>query len=267
MNEPAVAAEVEPVTATQSISALLNCRVLVVDDSDTNRKLLRLMLRSAGAVIEHAENGEQALDCVRAKTFDVILMDMQMPVMDGYTAAAELRRRGVRMPIIALTANAMKEDAARCIAAGCSSHLPKPINQDRLLAAVAAAVEEGRQLQPVDKRVLSSPQQSAPSAESRNDRLVSLLPTDDADFRDIVAQFVDRLTEQLAAMQTALVSGNYDELTRLAHWLKGTGGSAGFPDLTDLARQLEQSARARQADNARMTIRQLEQMARRIVLI
>jgi HPt (histidine-containing phosphotransfer) domain-containing protein len=97
--------------------------------------------------------------------------------------------------------------------------------------------------------------------------LASLLPTEDADFREIVEQFIDRLKEQLAAMQTALEAGDFDELARLAHWLKGTGGSAGFPDLTELARELEQFALRNETENASRTILRLEQMASRIVVV
>ena len=91
---------------------MLNHRVLVVDDGDTNRKLIQLVLGRAGAQVEAAENGLQAVTRATTESFDLILMDMQMPIMDGYAATAELRARGLTIPIIALTANAMKWDEA-----------------------------------------------------------------------------------------------------------------------------------------------------------
>ena len=253
--------------ALPDASALRNRRVLVVDDSETNRQLMRLMLRGAGAQVEQAENGGQALQRALAEPFDIILMDMQMPVMDGYAATAELRRCGITSPIIALTANAMREDAARCLQAGCSGYLAKPIDQDSLLAAVTAAAQDGEAGAAAFQRQI--PPEPAPLAatEPVPEMLLSRLPTDDAEFREIVEQFVVRLQEQLAAMQTALAAGNLGELARLAHWLKGTGGTAGFPELTEISRQLEQFARLGQADEVHDAIRRLEQMASRIVIL
>jgi CheY-like chemotaxis protein len=111
--------------------------VLVVDDGATNRKLIHLLLERRGAQVLTAENGEIAVRMASEHEFDVILMDMQMPVMDGYTATAELRSRGFTRPIVALTAHAMKGDREKCEQAGCSDYLSKPIDGDTLIAKVA----------------------------------------------------------------------------------------------------------------------------------
>jgi signal transduction histidine kinase/ActR/RegA family two-component response regulator len=116
---------------------LTGVRVLVVDDGATNRKLIKLLLSRRGAEIVTAENGEMALELAADRKFDVILMDMQMPVMDGYTASTELRRRGFSVPIVALTANAMTGDREKCEQAGCSDYLSKPIDGDTLIAKIA----------------------------------------------------------------------------------------------------------------------------------
>jgi CheY-like chemotaxis protein len=110
---------------------------LVVDDGATNRKLIHLLLERRGAQVLTAENGEIAVRMASEHEFDVILMDMQMPVMDGYTATAELRSRGFTRPIVALTAHAMKGDREKCEQAGCSDYLSKPIDGDTLIAKVA----------------------------------------------------------------------------------------------------------------------------------
>jgi CheY-like chemotaxis protein/anti-sigma regulatory factor (Ser/Thr protein kinase) len=120
---------------------LTGIRILVVDDGATNCKLIKLLLSRRGADIVTAENGQIALDKAAAQEFDVILMDMQMPVMDGYTATAELRRRGFAGPIVALTAHAMKGDREKCERAGCDGYLSKPIDGDRLIAKVAEIFE------------------------------------------------------------------------------------------------------------------------------
>jgi len=110
-------------------------KILVVDDSDTNRDLVQLVLRRAGARVEGAENGLDAVQAAIRESFDLILMDMQMPVMDGYSATREIRAQGIDVPIIALTAFARDFDEQKCLAAGCNGHLTKPIDSDHLLSA------------------------------------------------------------------------------------------------------------------------------------
>ncbi len=243
----------------------LKYRVLVVDDGDTNRKLICLVLGRAGAHVEQAENGRQAVLRAMAEPFDLILMDMQMPIMDGYAATQELRARGLQVPIIALTANAMKGDEARCRKAGCSGYLAKPIDQDLLLATVAQVLlpESGMGVGPQPNALRHSPPRQSPAAAASpgRERLVSNLPTADPDFREIVEQFVDRLDEQLGAMQTALAAGDFHELAGLAHWLKGTGGTVGFDDFLEPAERLEQLVRGEQAAGATEVIAGLKQLA------
>src|SRR5580693_8393611 len=101
----------------------LRGRILLVEDGADNQRLLRMQLSSAGGSVVSALNGQIALDLATSQPFDLILMDMQMPVMDGYAATIELRRRGLTMPIIALTAYAMAEDREQSLASRCSAYL------------------------------------------------------------------------------------------------------------------------------------------------
>jgi CheY-like chemotaxis protein len=110
------------------------------------------MLRKAGADVVVAENGQQAVElalatCAEAKSFDVVLMDMQMPMTDGYEATCQLRQAGYRGPIIALTAHAMKEDRRKCLEVGCDDYVAKPIDHKRLVEMVAKYVQEPPNLQ------------------------------------------------------------------------------------------------------------------------
>ncbi len=116
-------------------------RILLVEDGDTNRKLIQLILRRAGANVTSAENGQIGVELATAQPFDLILMDMQMPVLDGYAATQTLRAAGLTLPIIALTAHAMKGDADKCLAVGCSGFLTKPIEAEVLIRAVAETLE------------------------------------------------------------------------------------------------------------------------------
>jgi len=126
---------------------LSRLRVLLAEDHPTNRRVIELILGAAGVCLVCVENGAEAVDAWREGGFDLILMDMQMPVMDGLSATraireAERREGRPRTPIFALTANAMNEHAVESAAAGADGHLTKPISAEALLAAVAGAVSD-----------------------------------------------------------------------------------------------------------------------------
>lgn len=122
-------------------SQQLKGKVLVVDDGETNRDLIQIFLERAGLIVSTAVNGKEAVELATTSTFDVILMDMQMPEMDGYTATHILREKGMTLPIIALTANAMKGDEEKCRAAGCSDYLTKPIDSTILIQTLSETLE------------------------------------------------------------------------------------------------------------------------------
>lgn len=115
---------------------LRNRRILLVEDSIDNQLLAQEFLTREGAEVEVANNGHEALEAVRARTYDAILMDMQMPVLDGYSAATKLREMGCEIPIIALTAHAMKADVTKCLKAGCTGYLSKPFRREALIAMI-----------------------------------------------------------------------------------------------------------------------------------
>ena len=240
-------------------STLPPARVLLVDDGGTNRKLIGLVLRRAGAEVVDAENGSVGVELATSGRFDLILMDMQMPVMDGYTATRTLRRLGIQTPIIALTAHAMKGDEAKCRSAGCTGYLAKPIDADLLLDTVAAAVGDAG---------LEAARAHSPPAQPPADHLalVSTLPMDDPEFREIAEEFSQRLGEQLVAMKHAWESGDVAELGALAHWLKGAGGTVGFPAFTEPAEHLEQLAKSEQTGQIDATIAEIAELAGRIAV-
>jgi signal transduction histidine kinase/DNA-binding response OmpR family regulator/HAMP domain-containing protein len=127
----------------------LSCRLLLIEDGPDNQRLISFVLRKAGAEVDLADNGrigtDQALAQRDAGTpYDLILMDMQMPVMDGYKATRYLRNSGVNCPIIALTAHAMSHDRRKCLDAGCDEYTTKPINKVKLIGMIGRFVREGR---------------------------------------------------------------------------------------------------------------------------
>ena len=139
---PAAAA---PNTADAEDLTERRMRVLIVDDHPVNRDLLRIMMQAADCDVFEAADGREAIDAVGAKPLDLVLMDVRMPGMDGLAATGAIRALDAPardIPILAVTADAMPEDAARCLAAGMDGHLPKPVTQARLYEAVNAALEQ-----------------------------------------------------------------------------------------------------------------------------
>jgi signal transduction histidine kinase/HPt (histidine-containing phosphotransfer) domain-containing protein/ActR/RegA family two-component response regulator len=241
-------------------------RVLVVDDGVENRDLVALVLQEVGIQVEGAENGKVGVEMAMEQDYDMILMDMQMPVMDGYAATKLIRANGLETPIYALTANAMKGFERECLAAGCTGFLTKPIDIDLLLETLGGVL--GGERIEFDSSVSTHELTNAVNADgdSSSDLLpiVSTLPTDIPKFASIVCRFVDRLDEKLRAMIEAYSASDFKQLAELAHWLKGAGGTVGFPAFTEPACRLEMAVKDQQGDEIDSALLELFAIAKRV---
>ena len=244
---------------------------LVVDDGESNRELASLLLKRAGGKITTAVNGQEALDLAARTRYDVILMDMQMPVLDGFSATRELRRRGYAEPIIALTANIMQEDEEMCREAGCNAFLGKPISAALLLKTVASFVAceivtleteaDGSMPTPSEPQATILLQRGESQVE---DEILPSLPMDDPDYRMIAEMFVGRLRTRVPEMKTAASTNDLKVLADLAHWLKGAGGTAGFNAFTKPALTLQEAARTSQLKDIQNSLAEIQSLCDRI---
>jgi len=125
---------------------LRDLRILLVEDGKANQTLILHVLRKAGAEVDLAENGREAVERALLSPRDAIVMDMQMPVMDGYEATSRLRAAGLEIPIVALTAHAMSGDRERCLDAGCSAYCTKPIDRLQLCETLRCLVAKSREV-------------------------------------------------------------------------------------------------------------------------
>jgi PAS domain S-box-containing protein len=255
---------VEPGSAPMLVRRPL--RILLAEDSADNRTLIEAYLKDTPYRLELAENGEAAVEKFTAGIYDIILMDIQMPVMDGYEATAEIRRREQadhrrRTAIIALTASAHDEAARRSLTMGCDSHVTKPVKRSTLLKAIHDAAERA-DLEP--PAAVASNETPTATPESSRDRIVVHL---DADLSDLVPGFLGRKREDAKTILAAADRGECEHIGRLGHKMKGEGGSYGLDAITEVGRGLEAAAKASDLEAARGLARELTDFLDRLEIV
>jgi two-component system, sensor histidine kinase and response regulator len=240
--------------------------VLVAEDNPTNRRLVTLLLTSRGHRVTAVTSGHQVVEQVLAARFDVVLMDLQMPEMDGFEAAAAVREHdrahGRHTPIVAMTAHAMAGDRERCLAAGMDGYVSKPLRPDDLLAALAAVVPgvpgEGR------TRIGDEPDStSGPTPDV--DALLAGFGGKRALLADVIRVFLTDGPHQVALLRDAVATGEAGAMAAAAHALKGSVGLFSTGAAYDAARRLEQEARAGEARQTEWRLGEVEREFTRLV--
>ncbi len=205
----------------------LRGKILLAEDGVDNRKLFAAILGALGLEVVLAEDGARAIELALAESFDIILMDIQMPVIDGSEAAKVIRATGYSGPLVALTANVMAEDVQRYLANGFSHCVGKPVDRAELGALLASLL----------------------GASEAPDKTMSLL--DLPEYAGLQAKFERRLPDQLERMQSCMAQGRYDELAALAHTIKGSAATFGHPGEGLAAARIEAALRGGDIATAR----------------
>ena len=252
-------------TAAETLSPaaeLQGARALLVEDNELNQEVATEFLEALGLQVELAEDGAVALQKVQRQHYDIVLMDMQMPVMDGLSATRAIRKQpGLQeLPILAMTANAMTIDRERCLEAGMNDHIAKPIDPERLLAklrrwvkpvAGPAAGKTASQPDPL-RQPLHDEDAACWTALAQVDGLDSRLGLRQAAgreslYRSLLAKFVADQANAPERLAQAIAGSNWDEAERTAHTLKGVAAQIGAQALSDAAQRLEQAVRERRS--------------------
>ena len=194
-------------------------RILLAEDDPSGQKLMQHILDRMGYEVELAGNGKEVLEKMEQGVFDIVLMDMEMPVMDGFTATRELRKKKDTrtFPIIALTAHAMKEHRDKTLAAGCTDYLSKPIDREKLEVMLVKHI--GPKTVP------------EPAAQEEEDPLMA----------ELTQFFITDLAQRLKKFNEDILAENVDEVVRFGHSLKGTAGSYGFPEFSKIGGEIEKA--------------------------
>jgi CheY-like chemotaxis protein/HPt (histidine-containing phosphotransfer) domain-containing protein len=230
---------------------LAGAEILLVEDNETNMYAATIMLAQLGCKVTTARSGLEAVREAAAKAFDLILMDMQMPEMDGLEASRHIRAAAgpnQTKPILALTANAFVEDAARCKAAGMNEHLTKPIRRHVLEAALQRYLT-GRKSAAPEKPVLCARTWADLNADMPAEAVKKLAST-----------FMTNQTRELSAMREDIAKGDRDTLRRRAHSLKGAARLLGATSLGEAAMALEEVVETIEAEAALKRVAALDQL-------
>jgi signal transduction histidine kinase/DNA-binding response OmpR family regulator/HPt (histidine-containing phosphotransfer) domain-containing protein len=248
----------------EALEHIRGAQLLLVEDNEINQQVAKEILEGAGLNVSLANNGQEAIDAIQKNEYDAVLMDVQMPVMDGYTATGKLRKdqRFKELPIIAMTAHAMAGDADKSIAAGMSDHVTKPIDPDQLFATLQKWIQPG-------KKDFRTPQAEGPKEAEvigetapQSQRLPKTLPEFDLQdglkrlqgneklYRKLLVDFGVQYAGTAGQIRQALDAKDFAQAHSLVHNLKGLAGNLAATDLQAAAVAMEKLVKGQAAETA-----------------
>jgi len=249
-------------TAIVNLAAIRGSSILLVEDNEFNQQIASELLTDAGFKVDVAENGQKSIEMLDKRAYDIVLMDMQMPVMDGVTATREIRRdeRFKDLPILAMTANVMDTDIEKCRDAGMWDHIGKPIDPDELFGKLVKwmkprkmeEVRETAETPPVEtqkeetkkEEAKPAPQDDLPEIPGLDTGLgLKRVMGKQAFYRDMLRKYIDNQGEAPVQIRQSLDAGDFATAERQAHTAKGVSGNIGATQVQALAATLEKAIR------------------------
>jgi signal transduction histidine kinase/DNA-binding response OmpR family regulator len=214
-------------------------RILLAEDYLYNRIIVQQYLKNTPFEIQIAENGVEAVDKYTSGRYDLVLMDMQMPEKDGYCATREIRafenKNGLApVPVIALTAYALHEDAAKCLSAGCQEHVSKPIRREKLFEVLS------KYLATAEKDF----GQASPAGQDNEQLSDQNVVQVEKDFAEFIPAFIEDVLKDVREMSQALTQEDFDAVRKASHRIKGAGGGFGLETISEIAIALETAAKS-----------------------
>lgn len=231
--------------AAQGIAQLRGAKVLLVEDNEINQELALELLSSNGLLVKTANNGKQALELLEKETFDGVLMDCQMPIMDGYEATRQIRKQPQLqgLPVLAMTANTMAGDREKVLAVGMNDHIPKPVNVNEMFATMAKWISPAEPFTMENMPKVKTAVADQPAAWI--DETLGLLSCqgDRALYQRLLEKFIDKQQNFAARFRAALTDADSEAALRCAHSLKGVAGTLGATAVQYAAAELEKACK------------------------
>lgn len=228
-------------------------RILITEDNKISRTTVELYLKKKGWLVKSVENGEEACKAVQSEDFDLILMDVQMPVMDGLAATKKIREQerksGRHIPIVAMTAHAMQGDRDKCLRAGMDDYVAKPIAAEKLFSVIEKHLHD---------------EDSEEESVTAMNELRKSLKADDEDLMELKELIVNELPSQIERLRQSIDQKNIESVTKMAHSLKGAFGYIGANHAYELAKKIEISADMCDGTDVNKMIAELKIMSDRI---
>jgi two-component system, sensor histidine kinase and response regulator len=263
----ALGATIDRVSALSGHSGVLTERpvhVLVVEDNPVNQQLIVRLLEKRGYTVGIASTGIEALAALDRRSFELVLMDVQMPEMDGIEATVQIREReratGAHLPVVALTAHAMAGDRKACLAAGMDGYVTKPIRAAELFAAIDQVLGGVAGLSSRSE----SPSGTAAPVPIDVPAALARVEGDDGLLKELAVAFLQDCPGRLDLLRTAIEAGDHEQTERAAHSLKGVLGIFGATAAEALTLELERLGRQRQLETAPRTLARLNQELARV---
>ena len=241
--------------------------ILLVEDMPDNQELISFLLEDMGAIVVTVSNGQEALEITRDNVFDLVFMDMQMPVMSGLEALTKMREADYQAPVVMLTANAMQDEQEKCFQAGCNGFLVKPIDEIKMYETVTSYLRmrgDNKSHPPYDT---SKAGNSSEVVNTDAEVITSSLIEKNAEkYTRRVIKFIGRLPQIMQQVEKAQAGNDTETLKILAHQLKGVGGNYGYPVITDIAGEFEQALLSEQiTENLETYVIELKETIQKII--
>lgn len=257
-----------------SLSPCMEGKVLLAEDNLVNQEVAKAMLSKLDLTVHIANNGQDAVALALKNNYDLILMDCQMPVMDGYEATSQIRAQqnnSQRVPIVALTANATEFDRSDCLHAGMDDFLSKPYSFDQLRKIILCWLPKEK----AEPSTVIVPSTREASFEASNKPLLNLKQLDQIRsldttggnelMRRILHAFLDSAEDNMNQLTQAILNGDAENLRRTAHTLKSSSANIGADGLSGIFRQLETFGRSGEMNSARMLQEKLQQLYQQVI--
>ncbi len=252
----------------KTVPQLHGNRVLVAEDNEINRQVLRELLEQTGLQVTEAVNGREAVQCVEEQDFEAILMDIQMPEMDGFEASSLIRAENPDIPIIAITAHAMVEEKEKCLASGMNDHVSKPIDPEKLFTTLEKWLKRTEKKK--NARQEETPQKSAEISLPKLagidiDSALYMMGGNGKLLEKLLRKFTRNHGQTAQEIREALEKKNFKLAHRLSHTVAGVAGTIGAKALENAARDLLQSIKQEQHEETLLLLDTFEQEQERVV--